>query len=185
MAYAIYYPGCPEAIPDHYCNVCEKPEHARVRSVAYIAKDFAFVDPSSPTEWQDGIDNKKIIIIPQTNGSFDGGAEVESTGYGDQQTRLNGYNFQVVYNDPNYKNNADFYNAIKTSRNYKFAFRSESQIHMVDVTIQAIPKNPIVEDLTAEVVWNVTVKWSDDDLPVPYDVPTGIFECFDYTGVIS
>jgi len=186
MAYAIYYPsGCDQAIPNHYCNDCERTEKARVRGVAFIANDFSFNNPSDPDEWEAGIAAKKIIVIPKTNGTFDGGSEVEGTGYGDQQTKLNGYNFQAVYNDPNYKFNADFYNALKNSRNYKFAFRSETQTHLTEVTVQAIPKNPIAEDLTAEVVWNVTVKWSDDDLPVPFDTPVGIFECFDYTGAIS
>src|ERR1044072_3310361 len=159
MAYAIYYPsGCAEDIPDHYCNDCEVTEKARIRSVAFIANDFHFINPSSPTEWDAGIANKKIIIIPKTNGTFDGGAEVEGPGYGDQQTKLNGYKFQAVYNDPNYKNNADFYNALKNSRNYRFAYRTETQTHLTEVTVQAIPKNPVVEDLTGEVVWNVTVK---------------------------
>jgi hypothetical protein len=184
MAYAIYYPGCSDPVPDHFCNECEPREHARVRSVAFVRKDFHFIDPSSPTEWQTGIDNKKIIVIPQTNGTFDGGSEVEGPGYGDQQSSLNGYNFQAVYNDPNYKFNADFYNSIKNSRNWKLAYRTETQTHLTENTVSIIPKNPVVEDLTGEVVWNVTVKWSDDDLPVPFETPTGIFECFDYTGAI-
>lgn len=185
MAYPVYYPAaCDSAIPDHYCNVCEKTEKARIRSAAFISNDWSFINPSDPTEWEDGITQKKIIVIPRTNGTFDGGSEVESQGYGDQQTTLTGYNFQAVFNDPNYKFNADFYNALKNSRNYKFAYRTETQTHLTDVTVQAIPKNPVAEDLTAEVVWNVTVKWSDDDLPVPFDTPAGIFECFDYTGAI-
>src|SRR5262245_33417171 len=102
MAYATYYQGCPAPIPDHYYNECERREHARVRSAAFVRKDFFFIDPSDPNEWLAGIANKKIIIIPQTNGTFDGGSEVEGPGYGDQQTSLNGYNFQSVFNDPNY-----------------------------------------------------------------------------------
>lgn len=185
MAYSVYYPdACANEIPDHYCNECEPREHARIRSTAFIAKDFSFIDPSDPDEWEAGIAAKKIIIIPLTNGTFDGGSEVEGPGYGDQASSLNGYNFQAVYNDPNYGLNADFYNAIKNSRNQKFAYRTETKIHLTEVTVQVIPKNPVVEDLTGEVVWNVTVKWSDDDLPIPYDTPAGIFECFDYTGAI-
>lgn len=185
MAYGIYYPsGCDTAVPDHYCNPCETPEHGRVRSVAFIANDFEFTDPSNPVEWQDGIDDKKIIIIPETNGSFDGGSEVETPGYGDQQTKLVGYNFQLTYNDPNYKLNADFYNAIKNSRGFRLAYRTESLVHLTQNSVSVVPKNPVAEDLTSEVVWNVLVKWSEGDLPIPYNVPAGIFACFDYTGVI-
>ena len=87
MAYTYYPSGCETSIPRHYCNPCETPEHGRVRSVAFIASDFEFTDPSDPTEWQQGIDDEKIIIIAETNGSFDGGSEVETPGYGDQQTK--------------------------------------------------------------------------------------------------
>jgi hypothetical protein len=185
MPYAIYYPsGCATSIPNHYCDACPTPEHARLRGAAFIANDFEFNDPSDPNEWEDGIANKKIIVIPETNGSFDGGSEVETAGYGDQQTKLTGYNFQATYNDPNYKLNADFYNAIKNSRNYKFAYRTESLVHLTRNTVQVIPKNPVAEDVTGEVIWNVLVKWSEGDLPVPYDLPHGIFTCFDYTGAI-
>lgn len=186
MAYPIYYPqGCVAEVGEHFCSNCPEPEHARVRSVAFIANDFQFTDPSSPAEWNAGILAKKIIIIPEVNGSFDGGSEVEGPGYGDQSSKLTGYNYVLTYNDPTYKQNADFYNAIKNSQNFKFAYRSESLIHMVEVPVSVIPKNPIVEDIAAEVVWNVLVKWSDGDLPIPYDAPAGIFTCFDYTGQVT
>lgn len=186
MAYNVYYPaGCIAEVGDHYCNPCESAEHGRIRSAAFISSDFSFTDPTSPTEWRNGILNKKIIIIPQVNGTFDGGAEVEVPGYGDQATKLTGYNFTGVYNDPNYALNADFYNAIKRSRNWKFAYRTENLVHLTQNTVQVIPKNPVTDDLASEVVWNVTVKWTDEDLPVPYATPAGIFTCFDYTGVIS
>jgi hypothetical protein len=183
MAYEIYTPsGCDAEIGDHYCNTCEEPEHGRVRSVAYIKKGFEFNDPSDPTEWEAGIASKDIIIIPEVNGTFDGGAEVEVPGYGDQATKLVGYNFGLQYNDPNYKNNAAFYNAIKRSRNYRLAFRTETQIHLTENSVSVVPKNPVTDDVTSEVVWAVGVKWAEGDLPQPFDVPVGIFSCFAYTG---
>lgn len=186
MAYQVYYPaGCEAEVGDHYCNPCEDLEHGRIRSVAFIAADFAFTDPTSALEWRNGILNKKIIIIPEVNGTFDGGAEVEAPGYGDQATKLTGFNFTAVYNDPNYRLNADFYNAIKRSRNWRFFYRTETQGHLTQNTVSTIPKNPVTDDINSEVVWNVTVKWSEGDLPVPFTIPDGIFTCFDYTGVIS
>ncbi len=80
--------------------------------------------------------------------------------------------------------NADFYNALKNSRNFRFAFRTATQVHITQNTVQAIPKNPVAEDITSEVVWNVLVKWAEFDSPVPYDVPGGIFECYDFSGAI-
>lgn len=174
---SVYYPtGCDSLIPDHICDPCEEIEQGRVRSVAFIKSDFAFTDPSNPTEWQTGFASGDIIIIPQTKGTFDGGAEVESPGYGDQSTRLTGYNFQAQYQDPNYKNNAAFYNALKNSRQYVFAYRTATQIHITENAVSVIPKNPVQDDTNSEVVWDVIVKWSGNDLPVPYDVPAGIFD---------
>ena len=181
MAYTIYYPsGCDSEIPDHLCSNCDDIEHGRVRSIAYIKTSFSFTDPSNPTEWRTGILNKSIIIIPDVNGTFDGGAETEGDGYGDQQTKLLGYNFTLQYKDPNYKANALFYNEIKKSRNYYVAYRTETQIHFSDVTVQVIPKNPVTAATTDEVVYDVTVKWSNGDIPTPYDAPAGTFTCFDY-----
>src|SRR6187549_2052815 len=122
-----YYPtGCDALIPDHFCDPCETIEQGRIRSAAFIKDTFAFSDPTNPTEWTTGINAGDIIIIPQTKGTFDGGAEVESPGYGDQSTRLTGYNFQLQYQDPNYRQNCNFYNTLKNSRAYKVAYRTET-----------------------------------------------------------
>ena len=174
---SVYYPsGCDALIPDHICDPCEEIELGRIRSVAFIKNTFAFTDPSDPTEWEAGFAAGDIILIPQTKGNFDGGAEVEAPGYGDQATRLTGYNFQAQYQDPNYRLNCAFYNALKNSRQYKFAYRTQTQIHITDTTVQVIPKNPVQDDTTKEVVWDVIVKWSGSNLPCPYHVPAGILD---------
>lgn len=178
---SVYYPSnCDDLVPDHICDPCEELEGGRVRSAAYVKTTFSFTDPSDPTEWTAGFIAGDIILIPQTKGTFDGGQEVEAPGYGDQVTRLTGYNFQVQYQDPNYKLNCTFYNTLKNSRQWKFAYRTETQIHIVDTTVQVIPKNPVQEDTNTEVVWDVLVKWSGRDVPCPYDVPPGIFDACTY-----
>lgn len=174
---AVYYPsGCEDVVPAHYCDPCETVEQGRVSSVAYIKNSFAFTDISDPTEWEAGFAAGDIILIPQTSGTFDGGSEVESPGFGRQATRLTGYNFQLQYQDPNYRLNCNFYNAIKNSRAYKFAYATSTQIHLVDVAVQAIPKNPVQDDVNSAVVWDVLVKWADTDVPCPFDLPPGIFD---------
>lgn len=179
---SIYYPsGCDTIVPDHLCNPCEETEHGRVRSIAFVKKSFAFTDITNAVEWQNGIASKDIIIIPEVLGSFDGGSPVEGAGYGDQQTKLNGYNFVLNYKDPNYKLNADFYNALKYSREFLVAYRTETQTHISTNAASVVPKNPVAEDLTSEVVWDVEVKFSQGDLPEPFDTPAGIFDCFAYS----
>lgn len=174
---AIYYPsGCDDLVPEHVCDPCEEIEQGRIRSVAFIKTTFEFTDPSDPTEWQTGFASGDIILIPATKGTFDGGSEVEGPGYGDQVTRLQGYNFVLQYQDPNYKTNCVFYNTLKASRLYKAAYRTSSQIHLIDTTVQVVPKNPVTDDVNGEVVWDVLVKWAGKDLPCPYDAPPGIFD---------
>lgn len=174
---SVYYPsGCDELIPDYICDPCVETEKGRIRSIAFIKNSFAFTDPTSPAEWQAGFAAGDIIIIPFTKGTFDGGSEVESAGYGDLATKLTGYNFQLQYQDPNYRTNCEFYNAIKRSSNYRVAYRTETQIHISNNPVQVIPKNPVQDDITTEVVWDVLVKWSDSDVPCPVDVPAGIFD---------
>lgn len=181
MAYPIYYPsGCDSQLPDHLCNNCDDIEHGRLRAVAFIKKSFEFMDPSNPNEWRAGILSKDIIIIPEVNGTFDGGSEQTADGYGDQQTKLLGYIFNAVFKDPNYKQNAQFYNELKKSRNFKFAYKTETQVHLSDKTVQVIPKNPVTASTQDEVAYDVTVQWASGDLPIPYDAPEGTFTCFDY-----
>lgn len=178
---AIYYPaGCDTAVPAHLCDPCEALEKARIRAVAFVKSSVAFSDISNPTEWQTAINNSDVIVIPSVNGSFDGGAEVESPGYGSQSTQITGYNFSANFKDPNYKINAAFYNALKNSRAFKFGYVTATQVHISDNTVTVIPKNPVTENLTDDVVWDVTVKWAGADLPEPNDIPPGIFdECFE------
>lgn len=174
---AVYYPNaCDDLIPAHVCDPCDAVEQGRIRSVAFIKNGFEFADPTSPVEWQAGFASGDIILIPQVRGTFDGGAEVTSAGYGDQATKLTGYNFTLEYSDPNYRGNCNFYNLIKNSRQYHAAFRTETQTHIIDETVQVIPKNPVQEDPTTEVVWVVSVQWAGNDLPCPFDTPPGIFD---------
>ena len=184
MSFNIYYPGCTEDVPDHICNVCgDDIEHGRIGSVAFIKQSYLptlLANPTLATAWTDGISTKDIIIIPQVIGSSDGGSPVEGTGYGRQSSSFLGFDFSITFRDPNYKQNAAFYNAIKRSRAYAFAWVTESQTHITDNTVQVLPKAPIAEDLTSEVVWDVEVKFSQPDHAVPFDTPADVFNCFDY-----
>ncbi len=67
-------------------------------------------------------------------------------------------------------------------------FSSLTRLFAGGITCQCarpLPKNPVVDDVTGRVQWNVTVKWAGEDLPIPYTAPDGIFVCVDYTGVIN
>jgi len=176
----IYYPSaCSEDIGAHNCDPCEDDEHGRIRAVAFIHKSYTFADPTSTVEWQAAIDAGHVIVIPKTNGSYDGGAPKEGPGYGDSPSTYLGSDFSVKYNDPNYASNCSFYNGMKRSRNYKFAYLTETKIHIAAKTCTVLPKNPVQDDINSKIVWDVEVKWSDKDFACPYNIPEGIFDdCF-------
>lgn len=181
MAY-VYYPQCAdEDLPDYIPDICpddEDPEHGRIRSVAFIHKDFIATLKATPTEttWKNGITSKKIIIIPKVTGAYDGGSAVMGQGYGDQTEKVTGYNNSLTFKDPTFKKNSAFYNALIKSSPWHIAFRTETQTQISDNPVQVIPKNPITDSLTDEVVFDVECKWSQALMTVPFDTPLGVFE---------
>jgi len=185
MSYQIYYPTpCEGTLPDHITDGCDGDniEHARIRSIGFVYDSIAATietDLSDPAPWKAGIVEKQVIIVPETQGSLDS-AEVTGPGYGDESERLIGYNHTVTFRDPNYKQNSAFYNSIKFSRSLRLAYRTETQTHLSGKTVKVIPKAVIADDLTGEVVWEVTVKWFEADIPAPADTPPGVFLPFQY-----
>jgi hypothetical protein len=176
-----YYPSsCDALIPDHACDPCEGREFGRIRSAAFIHKDFEFAngDTTNASEWLRGISEKKILVIPDTNGELPEPGEKTGQGYGDTVETLLGYDFQAKFIDPNYSSNCDFYNALIGNRNFKFAYRTSSKVHITDKTVTIIPKTTVPNDLNSEVTWNVTAKWISNQFPCPIDTPEGVFTCF-------
>jgi hypothetical protein len=180
---SVYYPdatcGGEEAVPVYNCNPCPDYEYGRVRSVAYIKTDYiatVLANPTSSAVWSTGINAGDIVVIWQTSGSYDGGTQEEIPGFGDVQTANGGVDHVLTYRDPNYKENSDFYNAIRTNSEYTVAYRTSDSIHFSESAVTISPKNPVQDDLKSVVVWEVTVKWSNADSPVAYDIPSGIFD---------
>jgi hypothetical protein len=71
----------------------------------------------------------------------------------------------------------NFYNSIKGSRNFHFAYASETILRISDEPVTIIPTNPIANDLKQEVVWDVQVKWTSDNFSDEFDTPD-VFTCF-------
>lgn len=184
MSYPIYYATCTTAVPDHLVDACGEQELGRVRSVAYVRStylDALLVDPTDAALWETGILNKDIIIIPATQGSYDGGTPVEVPGYGSQEVALAGYRHVINYKDPDFKLNAEFYNGIKQTREWYIAINTSTQTMLFSQGVATIfPKAPVQDDLNSEVVWDVEVRVSQPDIPVPFDTPPNIFEAFNY-----
>jgi hypothetical protein len=177
-----YYPTTCDDIPQHVCDPCEAREFGRIRSAGFINKDFVFPygDYSNPTSWQNGILSGDILVIPATNGEMPEPAEKAGPGYGDVVEEVLNYDFQAKFNDPNFVSNCDFYNTLLGKRNFLFFFRTSSQTYITPVPVTIIPKFMVANDLNANVVWNVQVKWVSPVLPCPFNTPETIFDyCFE------
>ena len=173
-----YYPSnCDNDIPVHSCDPCETGEQGRIRSVAFVHKDYP-LDETNAQSWLDGINAKQIIVIPETNGSVSAGSPKTAPGYGQLSEKLIGYEFAAKFNDPNYISNIDFYNALIGKSNYRFAYCSSSQVHVTSVPVTIIPNTEIKDDLNAEVVWMNEVKWQCKTFAEPVTIPEGVFTCF-------
>lgn len=177
---SITYPtDCDDADPIHECSDCEDVELGRIRGVAFIKVGYTINTPTAAADWITGIESGDIIIIPMTRGTFDGGAPKEGAGYGDQATKYIGTDYSLTFFDPAYNSNRDFYNTIKRYQNYRLAYKTETIVHITDKSCQVLPKAPVQDDITSEVVWEVLVKWSSQNEPTQYTCPSGVFVCFD------
>jgi hypothetical protein len=170
-----------EDISEPGCDNCgEETELGGVRSGAFILKAGLAAILANPTTlgvWTTAKTAGNLFIIPNARGTFDGGTPVEGEGYGDQKTRVTGYDYVAVLKDPVYKTNRDFWNSIKGRKDLYFVFRTETQLHIAEATCSVAPKNPVQEDISTAVVWEVEIKWSQKALMTPLDVPTTLFDC--------
>lgn len=172
---AVYYPGCPEVLVAPSCSDCPPKENGDVRSIALIEKDFTFVDITDPAEWTAGIMSKEIYLFPYTSGTFDQ-TETTTPGFGDRDIELDGYQNVLTIMEPQYKANAQFWDGIKNSKRWKAYYRTETLGHLSSVTATIVPKAPVAGDKKSAVNWNIIITWSQDNLLIPTDIPSGIFD---------
>lgn len=180
----------------HECDPCNR-ELGRVRGVmlirtktivddiiakirAYVAAEDsgkAAAKTAVVSALSDAIANGDLHLISETTGTYDGGSAQTGDGYGDEDTRLLGYQKTLTWKDPSYANNADFYENIEKEKWY-LAWRTETLLHFADkpASIQAI--DPVEEDLTSAVVWNGTGTWKTKkkETLLPYEVLEEYFD---------
>lgn len=177
---AIIYKSCfgDGKMPEYKSDACKPTEGGRVRGAAYIhVSEIAKLTSgqTNPVEtlewWKTAITNKNVVIIPSTRGTFDGGAPVIVTGFGDEKEKVTGKTFIAVINDKNHSENEAFYNALSNDyRNYVLAFRTENELRIATAPISSIDvKDPVEEDTDAPVLWQANVTWVQNapDLVVP------------------
>jgi len=172
---SIYYFGCPQTIPDPACSDCPTKELGDIRSIALVKTTFSFTNISLTSEWTTGINNKDIYTFPYTRGGLTV-AENEQPGFGSQITTIDGLDFTLNVFEPNFTGNCSFWNEIKRANNFRVAYVTETQVMISDGAAQFIPKAEIQEDKKAAVLWNIVIKFSQEDNPCPSDIPSGVFD---------
>lgn len=172
---SVYYPGCTSSQAQHQCTDCPPKELGDIRSYGFVKSDFSFTDISATAEWTAGLIAGDIYIVTYSRGTLEITPDLQP-GFGDTVEELGGYDFVANVFDPNYKANCNFYNDIKRSKEWKFFYRTETQIHLTDSIVTIIPKAPISDDKKASVIWNTEVKFTQEDIPCPSDIPTGVFD---------
>ena len=160
--------------PDYSCNGCPTKEYGRIGSLAIIKTSYVSTVMSSPSldaTWVTGLSSGNLYILPSTSGSYDGGTTEDQPGFGRQVSSNGNTTHTVVFKDPNYSENCDFYNALRNTTDYTLAYVTGSKVHFAEAVVTFKPKNPVADDIKSFVVWEVEAKWISDDSPCPYDIP--------------
>lgn len=180
MSLSIYYPsGCQDNVPLYQCNACPDREKAGVTTVAFIKKNFSFVNPSDASEWTAGILSGDIMLIAKTRGSYDGGSAKYGDGFGRIKQRLLGYDYKLQFMDEDFKANTAFYDAIDDSNNWKLAFFTESLVWLVETAVTTSVKDTVDVDIEKDIVWDCEITWFYKNKPRKFTAPANIEEsCF-------
>lgn len=178
-----YYPGCPTGeLPFYQCDPCENYEKARVRSVAFVTDAYYATLLANPTDtavWQAGVISEDIIIIPKVVGSLDAPDPLTGPGYGDDVETILGRDYNLIWRDPNYIGNCNFYNTLKKKNGvYHAIYRTGSQTHITEETVTIDARAPVTENIEDNVEWNGNARWRSEVQPCPFETPADIFECF-------
>lgn len=177
----------------HECDPCGR-ELGRVRGVILFDGSFDVNgliekikadDSTVESLLETAILGGQAHLISETTGTYDGGSPQTGDGYGDEENRLLGYQYTLNFKDPSYAPNAEFWEGVENSH-WIVAWRTETLIHFADkpASIQAI--DPVEQDLTSAVAWNVTATWKSKKKPVivPLAPLAKFFEgCWADTGV--
>jgi len=191
----IVYKNCGgDAIPAHLCNPCIETEAGGVRGAAYIQESYIPRDENEVIDgsivetlewWNTGITTGKIIVIPKTRGTFDGGSPITGSGYGDVAEIVTGKTFTLVVNDPDHKENEAFYAALgNATGSYNVAWRTNTELRISDKTVNIDAVDNTEEDVNSKVEWTATVTWSQKRKTVQiFDLEPvkQIFNCFEVT----
>lgn len=154
-------------------------EKARISNLVFLEKgQYEGLDKSSGAAFRDAIlaleATCQAFVIRNCRGEYDGGEATTVEGRGRQNERFGGMNHAIVMTDFEIIPNVDFYNKLKyTSLAYDLIFMTESLAWPVikqDLTV--LPSVPISNVPTDDVLGEITIQWTGDNIPEPVDIDT-------------
>lgn len=159
------------------CAPCDIVEHGRVSGVAFVQRGAPLPNPSSVQDWVNLVCNNLAIIIPAVRGTYDGSSPSETTGYGRIPTFRTGATHEVQYFHLWQCDNVNFYNTLmRLANDYTFWFATGSKLHKGGRGVYLSVQTPVSDDVASAMEFQVTVRWSNYELPQCYELPGQIFE---------
>lgn len=169
MSYANNF-DCEEDVAPRVCDPCgDQIELGGIRHSSFVREDHVWTNPTLLAEWQAGISAGTIIMVPKIKGSCNGGEPKIVPGYGDQKEMVLGYDYTATIKDGAYKQNRDFWNTIRKSKRWKWAYFTDTLVHLTDQVVTVKPKSPVEEGLDSIVEWMADIVWFQKELIESHD----------------
>jgi len=171
--------NCRPNIPDFTFPECDF-ESGRVVAVGFIHDSIHAAILAAPTtagNWTDGSYTADLHVFDEVRGSL-AASPTDVPGLGNQDTRVISQEWTLTFMVEGVRNNHTFWNELVKSHQYKISFVVGQNydllfINNTDISTTAFPV--IEEGLDSQVLWSVTVKWRDINIPQTSGVPAGVF----------
>lgn len=176
---ALYIVACGDNIADPVCNPCPEKELGDVRAIAMLKNSHSITDFTDEAQWEAAIEAKEVYVFPATRGTMTPSETLEA-GFGDDDEELTSYTYELDVQVPEYFDNGPFMRDLKKLRGYKVLYKTETYIHISDVTAKFWALNPVSGGKKDGVYWQIKSKVTQDCPIIPEVGPENIFQnCYD------
>lgn len=182
---ALTYLSCTENDAElvYTCDPCNTTEGGGVRSFLLIKDGVTVAVPLNLSALTAQVESGDVIILPATRGTYDGGTPKMVSGFGSRKEKRTGADYVLQVKAPTYAENAAFMEAIENIEDWKLAFATETQLHIVTADCTLTTKAPVEEGIDTDVLWNIEAKWFSKTKPVitPISPIATLLKCFEIT----
>lgn len=169
--------GCNNTEPVMRCTDCSDEKSNRILHTAYVKRTVTIPTTSIISSLLAAELAGNAYIDRNVNGEYDGGTFSDRTGRGKQDTQNGSAVHNVVYTSFTPVTNRPFHNDFKdVASNYYMIFFTDGLAHYADSPLRFMPSAPITRDLNTFLETNITVRWTNKDLPDVYSVDETLLE---------